>query len=483
MDAKQIELLLEQQKTTSVEISEAQRKFKRDGSAKKNQKYCEKRLKTLNENWSAFVKRDEALQLEANVIKDQPYVKNGTFAATETIYNELLLALSKLMKEFSIQQNNSLKNTKDNDETFTNETKSESENDSNDDDSDSNDGGSSHGSDIDTSVKTIVDKNNSKDSVSVHGSDIDADIKTTVNKNNRASKKSKKKVPDDVQRFFIQYDDVLDLYDDAYKTDESTSFGTIEAKLKLIENAFVELKHSHREVRFLGNGEHLKTVNMIEVQNEFTLISGKMHDLLRADRTPNGIRSNPLPTVKIPEFDGTIGKWKPFITLFDEMVHAYKTLDNAIKMQYLKTSVKGEASRLISHVSPIGENYKACYELLRKRYENKRELTVQILDKIFNLSVASNETSKHLKMLHDTVRESIMEIQNMKIKTDDWDIIIIYLITKKLHADTIKHYECQLGDVRQIQKLDDFFEIFGVSVHGIRICREKCSGCEHNQYI
>lgn len=82
--------------------------------------------------------------------------------------------------------------------------------------------------------------------------------------------------------------------------------------------------------------------------------------------------------------------------------------------------------------------------MLKKRYENQREILTQTLDRIFNLPHATSESAKHLKNVHDTVYESLMEIKNMDIEIDAWDPLIVHLIMKKLDRETLMHYECQL---------------------------------------
>lgn len=69
-------------------------------------------------------------------------------------------------------------------------------------------------------------------------------------------------------------------------------------------------------------------------------------------------------------------------------------------MQYLKTSLKGDALKLANHLTPTSENYKACYELLQRRYTNKRELLGKLLDSILNLPKHNTENYSQLNNSH-----------------------------------------------------------------------------------
>lgn len=56
------------------------------------------------------------------------------------------------------------------------------------------------------------------------------------------------------------------------------------------------------------------------------------------------------------------------------MVHNNNRMDKGTKMLNLKARIKGSASKIINHLDPTPENYDSCYELIRKRSENKCEL-------------------------------------------------------------------------------------------------------------
>lgn len=98
---------------------------------------------------------------------------------------------------------------------------------------------------------------------------------------------------------------------------------------------------------------------------------GTINDIVHSEKEKSNIE---LPKIKIPEFNGNSTKWRSFIQLFDKIVHCNQHISNSIKMQYLKTSLKAEAAKLVSHIAPTAENYESCYAILKNRYDNKREL-------------------------------------------------------------------------------------------------------------
>lgn len=127
-----------------------------------------------------------------------------------------------------------------------------------------------------------------------------------------------------------------------------------------------------------------------------------------------------------------------------------------LKMQYIKTNIHGDAAKLINHIDPNPENYMTCYTLLRNRFDNKREILGKLIDNILNIPKMKNENSNQLKSLHDIVHESTMSIKNIGIPIDNWDPLLTHILLHKLDKETVKHYECQLVDIKEPQPLKTF---------------------------
>lgn len=81
-----------------------------------------------------------------------------------------------------------------------------------------------------------------------------------------------------------------------------------------------------------------------------------------------------------------------------------------------------------------------------------------MLDSIFNLPQIGSETCIGLKTFHDTIHECLLGVRNLKVKTENWDTPLTYLLIKKLDKETRKHYECQLQNPRVLQKIDDLLK-------------------------
>lgn len=61
-----------------------------------------------------------------------------------------------------------------------------------------------------------------------------------------------------------------------------------------------------------------------------------------------------------------------------------------------------------------------------------------------------------LRKLHDTTTEAVLAIKGTGINTDSWDPFLIHILISKLNKDTIKHYECQLNNIKEVSTLKEF---------------------------
>lgn len=258
----------------------------------------------------------------------------------------------------------------------------------------------------------------------------------------------------------VQYADLLALIDSVNDDiNDATERGYMRAHLSMMETSWNELRLSVQTDKVQGKVIDFDNTALMK---SYMYSIGKLNELLSKNVTAivanTQCSSNQfsLPKIKLPEFFGKPSDWKSFISLFDRMVHNNSTIDNGLKIEYLKTCIKGDAAKLIKHVDPTPDNYQTCYDIIHNRYENKREILGQLIDNILNLQKIKSENAQQLKNIHDTVYESIMSIKNLDIDIKNWDPLLNHILLQKLDPNTIMHYECQLKDVKETQTLKSF---------------------------
>lgn len=231
---------------------------------------------------------------------------------------------------------------------------------------------------------------------------------------------------------------------------QTASHGLAKAQIELLKMSWSDFRSISLQIQ--TQSDSIKIASMHDhMQEKYAVAMGKLNDVIS-----NKVPHIELPTIKIPEFTGRAAEWRNFIELFNRIVHFNGQLNESIKMQYLKTWLKGDAAKLVSHVSPSAENYKICYEILTFRYDNKRELLGNLFDSILNAPKHKSENSVDLRKLHDLANESILAIGSLGVDTSNWDAFINHILRSKLHRDTIRHYECQLNNVKETESLREF---------------------------
>lgn len=117
-----------------------------------------------------------------------------------------------------------------------------------------------------------------------------------------------------------------------------------------------------------------------------------------------------LPELKMPEFDGQPEQWIEFRDLFKSVIHSNVQLSAVQKLHYLRSSLKGDASRLISSIAITVDNYAIAWKIIGDRYENTSYLVKQHMSALFRvpfvlkgsasaLSEVADEFNRHVEIL------------------------------------------------------------------------------------
>ena len=147
-----------------------------------------------------------------------------------------------------------------------------------------------------------------------------------------------------------------------------------------------------------------------------------------------------LPKLELPTFCGDYKDWTSFFDQFNGAVTSNSQITDSQNLQYLKTSVKGDAAKLLTSLQITDANFSTAFDILRNRY-NKRLILGANVHAIVSQKPVTNENSKALRDLMETVEEHRLALRNLGQPVDDQDIFFVYLIAEKLHAETRKSWE------------------------------------------
>ena len=179
-----------------------------------------------------------------------------------------------------------------------------------------------------------------------------------------------------------------------------------------------------------------------------------------------------LPKIEIPKFNGTVSQWFSFYDSFKSLVHNDNSMDNVKKLHHLKNALVGPAASILEHLSVTSVNYPVALELLEKRYENKKVIINYYLDQIFGFKPLLNESYSGLSSLMDCVQKNIRAINAMNVPTNQWDVILVYIICSKLDHNTRRLWDMTLK-TNDLPKYEDIIKFLESHCYTLSNCSEN----------
>ncbi|XP_075247131.1 uncharacterized protein LOC142340442 [Convolutriloba macropyga] len=111
---------------------------------------------------------------------------------------------------------------------------------------------------------------------------------------------------------------------------------------------------------------------------------------------PPSIAIVKLPKLELPNFCGDYKDWTSF---FNGAVTSNSQITDSQKLQYLKTSVKGDAAKLLTSLQITEANFSTACNILRNRYDNKCLILRAHVHAIVSQKPVTNENPKALRDL------------------------------------------------------------------------------------
>ena len=174
----------------------------------------------------------------------------------------------------------------------------------------------------------------------------------------------------------------------------------------------------------------------------------------------NEENNHKLPSLSLPKFEGKVDTWYTFFDSFKSLVHNNRSIDNVKKFHYLKNSLGGEASNLISSISVTEQNYDSAWNLLLERYNNKKIIINFHVNELLSQPKVRSENFSDIRSLLDNTNKHIRALRAFEIPVDHWDLILIHTITSRLDFQTKKEWDITLDsdELPTYKNLENFLE-------------------------
>ncbi|GFW47451.1 integrase catalytic domain-containing protein [Trichonephila clavipes] len=122
----------------------------------------------------------------------------------------------------------------------------------------------------------------------------------------------------------------------------------------------------------------------------------------------------------------------------------------------IHASVRGDAAKLIRGFAITVDNLKNCWDILCSRYENKRQLALSQINKLFSIKIYRANTSKLLLEIIDICNEVIRNLKTLDLETNSLtELIIINFLISKVDACISQRWELSLEN-NKIPTLEEF---------------------------
>ncbi|KAJ0172004.1 hypothetical protein K1T71_012767 [Dendrolimus kikuchii] len=210
----------------------------------------------------------------------------------------------------------------------------------------------------------------------------------------------------------------------------SLKFDDLQTEIEVLNSNSLDFELEQREV-FEGD-----IISVIATVKNYL----EIHDNDKRSCDIHGVGIK-LPQIEIAKFDGAFFRWQEFRDTFEGMVHLNKAISPIQKFYYLNSYLEGDAARVISNLEICSENYEIAWKLLNDRFNNKRLLIDQHLNSLCNIQPLSRESERSLRFLVDHVNKNLRALSSLGLPTDEWDVLLIFTLSKKLDQRTLLKWE------------------------------------------
>ena len=260
------------------------------------------------------------------------------------------------------------------------------------------------------------------------------------------------------------------------KSNWTTAF--INIRLKVLDDLWSKFEDLHAELisimaetdkslPYFANNQYEKSQSEYMDSHVFfdellmNLVAKENQQTIQSPKTTEPQSQLQLPRVTLPKFSGNYEEWSSFRDLFTALIDKNSNLTDVLRLQYLKTSLQGEAEQLLRNVETTEANYKLAWQRLTERFENKRMLIQTHVKALMSLNAVNTESSKDLKQLLDGTVEAVRALENLGRPVEHWNDWLVFITANRLDSTTRKDWEdslCVSTDPPTFNQLQIFLE-------------------------
>ncbi len=220
--------------------------------------------------------------------------------------------------------------------------------------------------------------------------------------------------------------DRCDLDEIDREVDETTEIGTrmteIITRLEIFMHRVDEIEKNakNRETRPNHEGP---TQSPVQLDISHTSSSGS--------RGTVGVR---LPKYNLPRFNGDVTRFQAFWQSFSCIIDENEELPKIQKLNYLITSLEGQAFKAIEGLDICEENYEAAKDILKSRFGKTQQIISTHMQALLNLGNKSSGVSS-LREIYDTLNVHIRGLKSLGVTSKEYGSLLIPVIMARMPSE------------------------------------------------
>ncbi|CAB0044973.1 unnamed protein product [Trichogramma brassicae] len=207
----------------------------------------------------------------------------------------------------------------------------------------------------------------------------------------------------------------------------------------------------------------------LAVLKEKLVLNGKFinkHDSCSSSAHPSSTRPK-LPEIKLINFSGSYADWPAYKEMFTTMVADNNHLTNVEKLHYLRGSLSKEPLQLIQGLHLSGDSLAAAWDMLSKRYENKRYIIQSYLDMLSNTAPAQHRNAASLNTLTSSFAKARQALLTLTDKEKLADLMFVSQLVRLLDRQTKEAWETHIMNLTEECSFEQLYEFLVSRIRAI----------------
>lgn len=122
---------------------------------------------------------------------------------------------------------------------------------------------------------------------------------------------------------------------------------------------------------------------------------------------PESALKTSLPRIRLSQFSGAYSDWPSFRDLFLSVIGQNSSVSAIERFYYFRSSLQGQAEKLIRSLPVTAENYDRAWAILCKHFDNKKELIRSNFSAFTAAPKMKGDTAEELSRIHNAVTATV----------------------------------------------------------------------------